>query len=524
MITHRMPGTAVVAAGVGLSLAGDYLLRAPGGPGLNFALLFAGLATAVVITVRTGGRRPDSEGSTGVSAEASGWLVVGVVFGAGLLWRGSELLRVLAFLAAAAAFALPALHGGRAWVRRTGVTELCEALAAAGIHAALGSLRLFHRAPSEALQPGGPAGTGRAVARSVVVGVLVALVPLTVFGALLVSADPVFAGIVADSVRIDLEVLASHVALAAILSWMTYGYLSGFDPGTRLEGLRRIGWSRPSLGAVEVVIALGLVDLLFLGFVAVQFRYLFGGQAWVEVTSGLTYAAYAREGFFQLVVATALGLPWLLVAEGLLGARDRSTRPASSIHRTFRWLAGAQLVLLLAIAVSAGQRLRAYLDTYGLTESRFVAAAVLGWAALLLVWFGATVLRGRRNRFAFGALVSVFGLVASLHLADPSGYAAQSHLDRAAAITSSASEPTSRVDIPYLASLGSDAVPILVERLVELEGSGRCTVARALLRRWSPERPTDWRSWNHADWRARRMVAAEESRLRTMAGAGEACE
>ena len=69
-------------------------------------------------------------------------------------------------------------------------------------------------------------------------------------------------------------------------------------------------------------------------------------------------------------------------------------------------------MLLLAIVASAVQRMRAYLDVYGLTEDRFVATAVLLWLALLVVWFAVTVLRGRRNPFVFGAVVSGFGLVA----------------------------------------------------------------------------------------------------------------
>ena len=38
----------------------------------------------------------------------------------------------------------------------------------------------------------------------------------------------------------------------------------------------------------------------------VQLRYLFGGAALVHVTAGLTYAQYARRGFFELVTVAAL--------------------------------------------------------------------------------------------------------------------------------------------------------------------------------------------------------------------------
>ncbi len=503
MNNGKLPVAAVIAAGAGMGFAGDFLLRGPGEPGLNVALLFAGLAASVGIVSLNGGPR--------LSREARAWLVVGILFGTGLLWRGSELLRFLAFVTAAAAFALPAFHAGRAWLRKAGVSDLLEALFASGCHSVLGSARLLERTHWETVVTEESHRTAETATRALVGGTLLAAVPLGIFGALFLSADPVFAEILGDFVRIDLASFASHTVLIAILSWLACGYLAGFSSGTQLGGLRKLGWEAPRLRTGQVAVALGLVDLLFLAFVIVQFRYLFGGAAMVEVTPGLTFAAYAREGFFQLVVAAALGLPWLLAADSLLGEWEDSSR------WSFRAFAGAQLLLLLAIVASAVQRMRAYLEAYGLTEDRFVATGVLLWLALLVVWFGATVLRGRRNPFTFGAVVSGFGLIAFLHLSNPTAYAARSHLDRATAVQGQGHVQGSRLDATYLATLGSDATPILVERIHELTEAGRGEVASALLSRWGPDREWDWRSWNLADWRARRIVLAEAERLRTMA-------
>jgi len=416
MNTRPLPAAAILAAGAGMGFAGDFLLRGPGEPGLNFALLFAGLAVSVGSVALNGGHP--------LSREATGWILLGTLMGTGLLWRGSELLRFLAFVSAAAAFAFPAFRAGQAWLRRAGVMDLLEAVAASGLHAALGSARLLHKAHWDTAGTDESHGTTRTVARSAGVGALLAVVPLGVFGALFLSADPVFAEILRNFVRIDLRTFASHLAVIAILSWLACGYLAGLASGTRLVGLRSPGWDAPTFRAGEVAMALGLVDLLFLAFVIVQFRYLFGGTGMVEVTPGLTYAAYAREGFFQLVAATALGLPWLLAADSLLGEREGPSRWA------FRALAGIQLVLLLAIVASAAQRMRAYLEAFGLTEDRFVATAALLWLALLVAWFATTVLRGRRSNFAFGVLVSGYVLIAVLHLANPTACAARSHLNR----------------------------------------------------------------------------------------------
>ena len=474
MTDRCLPVTAILAAGIGMGFAGDQLLRASAGPGLNFFLLFVGLAASVWIVAQSG--------ESPLSREASSWIGVGLLCGAALLWRGSDLLRFGTFLAACTAFALPALKAGGAWTKRSGILDVVEALAGAGLHSAFGSARLINCENWGEVGTHTSRGAARTVVRTAFGGALLALVPLVVFGALFISADQVFATIIGDFVRIDLQAFASHLVVIAVLSWLACGYLVGVSSGTRFSGVRRLQSARPSLGIAEVATALGLVDLLFLGFVIVQFRYLFGGGSWVEVTPGLTYAAYARAGFFQLVAAVALAVSWLLATHALLDDRGLKARSV------FGGFAGVHLLLLLAIVASAIQRMLVYQTAYGLTELRVVVTAALVWLTVVVVWFGATVFSGRRDRFAFGGLVTAFVLVGALQLINPAGLVARHNLDRMAELGG--------VDVDYLGSLGSDAAPLLVARLSELSDEAQCLVASRLLDLWGPERPADWRSFN----------------------------
>lgn len=50
-----------------------------------------------------------------------------------------------------------------------------------------------------------------------------------------------------------------------------------------------------TLGAVEIGVILGLINLLFLSFVIVQVPYLFGGMALVQNTPDFKLAEYARR-------------------------------------------------------------------------------------------------------------------------------------------------------------------------------------------------------------------------------------
>jgi hypothetical protein len=152
-----------------------------------------------------------------------------------------------------------------------------------------------------------------------------ALPPLLVLGALLMSADPVFAGMIHDVFRIDLEPLLEHVVFAAVIAWLTAGYLRAFLVRDDVV-MDRLRVPRPAFAAAEVSVALWILNLLFIAFMAVQLRYLFGGSGLVEVTAGLSYAEYARRGFFELVATAVLVVPILLLGDWAASSDTRRSR------------------------------------------------------------------------------------------------------------------------------------------------------------------------------------------------------
>jgi hypothetical protein len=76
------------------------------------------------------------------------------------------------------------------------------------------------------------------------------------------------------------------------------------------------------------------------------------------------------------------------------------------------------------------------------------------------------------------------------------------------------------VDLGYLASLGADAVPTLLEGLTVLSGERRCELAERLVERWGPDRQADWRVWTWSRHRAGRAVAATADRLGAIVNEG----
>jgi hypothetical protein len=235
-----------------------------------------------------------------------------------------------------------------------------------------------------------------------------------------------------------------------------------------------------------------MLNLLFAGFMAVQLRYLFGGASMIEVTAGLTYAQYARSGFFELVATAALVVPILLVA-------DWAAVPGPSRSRkVLRATTLVLVTLLVGVIGSAAYRMQLYQDAYGLTELRLYVSVFIIWLTAVLGWLVLTVLRGRRERFAFGAIVAGLASIAALHVVSPHALIARVNLDRAAA--------GAEYDGAYLTSLSADAVPTILARLNELPMAERCRASRYLVKRWTGERPGGWRTWNLSDSRARRLV------------------
>ena len=259
------------------------------------------------------------------------------------------------------------------------------------------------------------------------------------------------------------------------------------------------------LGKTELAIVLGSINLTFIAFVAIQARYFFGGADVVAITPDLTYAEYARRGFFELVWVSGLALPLLL-------ALDASKRQDSGARTLFRVLAAITILLLFIVMISGLQRMRLYMDEFGLTELRLYPTAFMAWLFAVFAWFAATILRGRPRGFVFGALVAGLCTLAALDILNPDAFIARLNVDR---------PPSSRpMDLDYLLSLSADATPTLIDAIAVLAPQERRTAAERLLQRWHPGDPPDWRTFNVGRAAARSSVERNRVRLEGQIGGG----
>ncbi|HKV42111.1 MAG TPA: DUF4173 domain-containing protein [Blastocatellia bacterium] len=433
------------------------------------------------------------------------WLAVAFLYAAAFAWRDSSVLKCLDALALFTSVSFLFLPES-AVARLATCFECGASVVSCAINAAFGALPLMltdldlsNTPRQQWLRP------AMAVGR----GLLIAAPLMLLFGALFASADAVFDGIVKSIFSFNVPDLIIHSLIIALIAFIAAGFIRGLLLGRLVDfkhrdraasmsiGTQQFEFDDASrapanlIGIVEVTTALGLLDMLFLVFVVVQLRYLFGGRRLVEATSGLSYSVYAREGFFELVAVTALVLPLLLVADWLL-RRDTNIN-----LRVFRMLGAALLMMLFVVIASALDRMRTYQGEYGQTELRLYTTAFMFWLAAVSIWLGVTVLRGKRERFAFGAVVSGLAMVLILNALNP---------DALIVRTNTAFARQGRhFDAVYLTSLSADAVPALIEAFPSLNETDRRTASRWVLGNWFPPQREGWRSWSlarHDAWRA----------------------
>ena len=299
-------------------------------------------------------------------------------------------------------------------------------------------------------------------------GVLIAFPIIVVFASLLATADPIFADYLDNFIKLfRLENLPEYIfrgVYILILGYLLTGiYIHAFtsDKDMQLIG-EDIPWLPTFLGFTESAIVLGSVDILFAAFVAVQFRYFFGGETNIKI-DGYTYAEYARRGFGELVIVAVFSL-LLFIGLSTLTRRDKSIQ-----RKTFSGLGIGLMVLVAVILVSAFQRLSLYEQAYGFTRLRTYSYVFMVWLGLLLAAVVVLELFKKQRAFALASMFAAIGFVLTLNILNVDGLIVRKNVQRVLnggeVIVSQevGNRDNAALDAYYLQSLSTDATPALID-------------------------------------------------------------
>lgn len=322
-------------------------------------------------------------------------------------------------------------------------------------------------------------------------GLAIAIPIVLVFVALFSSADAVFAGVVDDvfGIELDLGDLPGRVVMAVVLAWVAAGGLAFAAAEHRdltASPQSAHGWR---VGTTEAVTVLVAVEAVFVLFVALQAAYLFGGLDTLEAT-GLTYAEYARRGFFELVAVAVLAGGVVIGLERLSRAR---TRP----------LVGAAIGLVLLTGVvlaSAALRLRLYQEAFGWTELRLYVLATIGLLAVGVVTLLVQLAANRMQWLGHVMIAAALAIGLALNLIGPVRFITEQNVARVLDPGLVPTNGRSGLDHAYALSLGDDAIPALVRVLPNLDETDAGYLEEELGRRLRELRSdaglNAWQAWN----------------------------
>ncbi len=229
----------------------------------------------------------------------------------------------------------------------------------------------------------------------VLLSVIFTLPLLVLVIALLSSADYVFNKMISNVIGIEMlkrlftdPTWFKVLLLTLIVFLFVYGlfsYLSRFPFSSE-------GTKNPSYDATAAITAGILLDIVYLAFSLIQILYLFIKN--LSLPIGITYAEYARKGFFQLLFVCALNLCLVLIGKNMFAD-----------SRLLKVILTVMCVCTYIMTASSTIRLIMYISYYYLSFARVLAFWALFVITVLLTGLLVHVWTGKVNLFKFSLRV-----------------------------------------------------------------------------------------------------------------------
>lgn len=305
----------------------------------------------------------------------------------------------------------------------------------------------------------GKAKSGAKYLLKILCGIVIAIVP-TAMILLLLSYDRGFRQILGNIFTLNFLDVISQVR-SLILAVPVGMYLFGLYISSAQKRLRETVTAqscRRNLEKVRILpqitgltAALPILFLYVVYFIS-QWPYYVSGFSGV-LPGDLSYAEYAREGFFQLCAVSVINLVIIVVINLFMrrGA-DRSALMLKGLTVVF-------CVFTLVLISTAVAKLVMYINCYGLTQKRIYAMWLMGVIAIVYIVTAVGLFVPRMKTVAVSAAVCVV-LFGVLSVCNVNQITAEYNVDRYINGT------LETVDLEAMEQLGDSAVPAMV-RLAE---------------------------------------------------------
>ena len=285
----------------------------------------------------------------------------------------------------------------------------------------------------------------------ILIGLCIGLPLLAIVWMLLMSADAAF-GQMSQKLfgEINFSTIFSICFRIVLVFFITYGILA-FLCRKKISDTEAEKKQAEALPAIVVLLPLTVLYMVFCG---IQIVCLFGGAVELE---GMTYAQYARKGFFDLLVVCILNLILVQVGHGCF-------RKNTLLNAVMTVMSACTYIMI----ASSAFRMIQYIRHYYLTFLRIFVLWFLVVIAILLTGVIISIYKEGFPLFRYMCVVvTVCYLFLSFSLVDY--WIAQCNMTYVSHTENTFFDTYGRLDFRYLARLSSDAAPALAESIRQQE-------------------------------------------------------
>ncbi|MDR0519661.1 MAG: DUF4173 domain-containing protein [Clostridiales Family XIII bacterium] len=252
-------------------------------------------------------------------------------------------------------------------------------------------------------------------------GILISIPLIATVIALLISADPGFADIMANIAQaLNLNNIGQYILeliLGIPVACYVFGSVFGNSHGRYTDSMTRARTAGALAEMHKIPLAAVRAPLVALTAVYALFFASMGAYLFSAFSGGLpaafTYAEYARRGFFELCGVASVNLAVVIFV--YIFAR----RGSGEYPRSVRVLTGAISSMTILLIATAASKMLMYIDMYGLTRLRVYTL----WFMLLMACVFAVVVIWHLRPFNAGKPITIIfvALVLCLFLSGTEG-------------------------------------------------------------------------------------------------------
>lgn len=289
------------------------------------------------------------------------------------------------------------------------------------------------------------------------IGLLIAVPLLILLTVLLASADGVFREtFIALIEMLSLDTLFKNIL--GLIVMLIAGYMLPYSFTKYISG-NNISIKEGNIAENEPIIAIivtGSISLVYSLFSAIQIIYLFMGKG--QLPAGYSYAEYAREGFFQLLLVCILNVIIVLIC--LEFFRE---------HKVLKIVLSIMSVCTFVMIASSAFRMGMYIREFGLTFMRILVLWTLCVITFIMIGFLYKIFNMRFHIFKYSVIVVTICFTI-LSLSHVDYFIAKYDLNKYEEMKSHyfIDDYSEYVDFDYLMELSTDAAPAIMEHKEEI--------------------------------------------------------